>query len=262
MTPEINQKSTDWLAVVEQLKAKATPGEWQGFCQECEPGEAAGANIGIMAVWTSWDRVTPHDVEAGRDPQSYGETAEVALLAWDEAGNEQPKCEENIAYITELHNRFDVLAAELRMLRAQAKHAPALTAAETEAIAIINAALDDESGDTDLGDVMCYQVSTMLDAVRRLVSLHGNYESMQDTNRVLVNRLLAAPQWVAVTERLPESGVYVALRDETDEYLPTCAYCDATRWRTGRTVWPLDAFTHWMPLPQAPATMEGSQSND
>ena len=43
-----------------------------------------------------------------------------------------------------------------------------LTIQEDEAIDIINTALDDESGDTDLGDVMCYQVPILLSALDRL----------------------------------------------------------------------------------------------
>lgn len=76
-----------------------------------------------------------------------------------------------------------------------------------------------------------------------------------------------APQWVSITDRLPDLYVTVALLDE-ERWMNTGSDDHNVNWHGagylcefGQKYWSvfgetrsqcLDAVTHWMPLPQAP----------
>lgn len=62
--------------------------------------------------------------------------------------------------------------------------------------------------------------------------------------------------WIPVGERLPELNTWVALWDDTNDYLPNMAQLvlweGEHRWMAFRTQWPLKCFSHWHELPAAP----------
>jgi hypothetical protein len=119
--------TTDWLAVIEAKRNEASggpyAGQWGGYWQQdlLEPGEEPGLPVGILSTTFCQERVTPYMAENGIDPEESVEHELVALLAWHEDGEELPRFAENIEYICELHNRFPLIASELRQLRAKVR---------------------------------------------------------------------------------------------------------------------------------------------
>ena len=75
-----------------------------------------------------------------------------------------------------------------------------------------------------------------------------------------------APQWVSVTEGLPEGGKRVLLQGSKGGtqcigFLKLSNVKGGYAWDCGVQFRSMAEVTHWMPLPAAPATMEGSQPN-
>lgn len=122
---------TDWLAVIEAKRNDASggpyAGQWGPYWQQ--DLEDAGPAIGIMSTTLCAERVTPEMAEKGIDGDEWAEHELVALLAYHEDGEELPRFEENIDYICELHNRFPLIASELRQLRAEMRRIKASPAA-------------------------------------------------------------------------------------------------------------------------------------
>ena len=59
------------------------------------------------------------------------------------------------------------------------------------------------------------------------------------------------PQWIPVSERLPETGVEVLTYDEALNYIEIQTVSDG-RWENQRGDWQdLDDIAAWMPLPEA-----------
>lgn len=83
----------------------------------------------------------------------------------------------------------------------------------------------------------------------------------------------APPQWVSVEDRMPEPRQSVALvdarrfenvgGDDWERNIHACGYLDNwARWHwsvRGERAISLDSFTHWLPLPAAPATMPATE---
>ena len=78
-----------------------------------------------------------------------------------------------------------------------------------------------------------------------------------------VRNMPAAPTWISVEERLPESESWVVVwyRDKDGDYFPTIGqYGEGAfgrmRWMTeaegNDMAFPPEKITHWMPLPEPP----------
>ena len=71
----------------------------------------------------------------------------------------------------------------------------------------------------------------------------------------LVDRGVTVPQWISVTERLPEAGGYVvciAKRNPFSRFMPMVARIEKNGWVNPITEQYISEVTHWMPLPEPP----------
>ena len=94
-------------------------------------------------------------------------------------------------------------------------------------------------------------------------------ESAQEHIAELEASQPVAPEWISVSDRLPENEDYVLAADSYDKYLNNPprqqVACFGDWFGDGEATWDdgdgndliLNQVTHWMPLPAAPALQEG-----
>ena len=71
----------------------------------------------------------------------------------------------------------------------------------------------------------------------------------------LVSRGVTVPQWISVSDRLPENGGYVvciARRNPFSRFMPMVARIERNGWVNPITEQYISEVTHWMPMPQPP----------
>lgn len=62
----------------------------------------------------------------------------------------------------------------------------------------------------------------------------------------------AKPQWIPVTERLPERNTEVLVCDTKEDFVSVWEYIGDGLWFGNEIIWATEDITHWMPLPESP----------
>ena len=78
---------------------------------------------------------------------------------------------------------------------------------------------------------------------------------IQDLRRENAELRARVPQWISVSDRLPENGGYVvciAKRNPFSRFMPMVARIEKNGWVNPITEQYISEVTHWMPMPQPP----------
>ena len=85
--------------------------------------------------------------------------------------------------------------------------------------------------------------------------VYDEWYGNDDIAEKLIANGVAVPQWIPVTERLPEAGGYVvciAKRNLFSRFMPMVARIEKNGWVNPITEGYISEVTHWMPLPELP----------
>jgi hypothetical protein len=88
------------------------------------------------------------------------------------------------------------------------------------------------------------------------------YDRQQYVAGLKAGMAAAKPEWIPVTERLPNLWETVIVCDTREQYVGACMYYGNNDWLHDDKLWDTSEITHWMPLPEPPncgADMRGEE---